>query len=321
MRYNQKLVNHYLSINISTNSKRIHALIKNILDFNYKPLRSNPKIKINFTLKDIGTKYKPGGISFFCSNMRQGDDIFIQAFGREIVRSEISRKKGTVKGTVAGYRDDVKEHVFYNLFMKPLQFILSYHGFFFIHSSVVSKGDNCVLITGRPNCGKSTISLVLSQYGFNLLTDDDCFVKLTEKGAQLFPFSTKIGLSNIILKKYPALGNYAKKNYSYGKKQRLSIERISKHEGAKELRCKIILFPIYSSNSRISMKEISGNKIIKRVANEFPLRHISRDYPEKEFETKFLTFYALTKKARSFELTYNDDRLDEIPALIEKIMK
>lgn len=321
MRYRQKFVNQYVRINVDTNSEHILSLIKNVLDFNDKPSRLKPTININFFLNDIGFKHKPRGKSFFCSNVRPRTDIFIQSFGREIVRVEINRKKGTVRGTIAGYRDDIKEHIFHNLFTKPLQSILSYHGYYFIHSSVASKGDACVLIASPQNYGKTTISIVLSRHGFNLLTDDDCFIKLIKNDVRLFPFATKAGLTDKLLKMYPNLTKHIENNYRYGIKKRISMRHISKRGTIKDYKNKIILFPIYKPKSSISIKPITGDGIIKRIANEFPLRHIRHDYPERELEMKFLTFYALAKSARFFELTYNDDRLGEIPAVVRKIMK
>jgi len=318
MRYRQKFVNHYLSLSFDTNSREIHRLIKNVLDFDDKPLRMNPRLKTYFILDDVGFENKPRQKEYMYSKKRPCDNTLLQSYGEEIIRTEADRKKCLVRGSIFGYRAEIKEHIFYHIMMKPFQFLMSQHGYFFVHCSVVSKGKDCALITGSQNAGKSTLSVVLARKDFNLLTDDDCFVKLIKDEVQLFPFGTKIGLSDNILKKYRDLGRKIEKDYQYGNKQRISLKHISKYSYIDGFRCKIILLPKYKANcKKISVKKVSGNEVIKMIANEFT---VGRNCPEKELQAKFLTFYALTKKAPAFELIYNDEKLDELPGVVKKLM-
>lgn len=318
MRYHAKFVNHYLNIKLDTNSKEIYDLVTNIFDFDDKCRKLSPKIKIHFILDDMGFKDRPYQKRYNYSKARPRDNVMLQALGEEIISSKADRKKGLVRGTIFGYREHIKEHIFYNLIMLPFQFLLSQHGFFFAHCSVVNKGKDCALITGPTGSGKSTLSVVLARNGFHLLTDDDCFIKLIKGEAQLFPFGTKIGLSDSLLKKYPDLGKKIEKNYRYGNKQRVSRKHISGHICGGGFKCKVILLPKYKANNKkLVIRKISAAKTIKSIANEYPHLH---NYPDREFEEKFLTFYALTKKAEAFELLYNDNNLNEIPGLVNKLM-
>lgn len=163
--------------------------------------------------------------------------------------------------------------------------------------------------------GKSTLALVLSQNGFNFLADDDCFVKLTRRQPKLFPFCAKAGLNERILRKYPELRKHTLKNCCYSGKHRISLNFISSDPNKRgAFRCKMIIFPKYKAKRKIFIKKISKEEALDRLVKAHPVI-----YKEKEFPKKFWTLYYLTNKASSFELIYNDDKLNDIPKIIQKI--
>ena len=52
-------------------------------------------------------------------------------------------------------------------FFQPMRYILSYHGYFFVHASVTHNSQNSILITGPQNAGKSTFAISLLQHGYH----------------------------------------------------------------------------------------------------------------------------------------------------------
>ncbi|EDY84709.1 hypothetical protein VDG1235_4342 [Verrucomicrobiia bacterium DG1235] len=56
--------------------------------------------------------------------------------------------------------------------------ILDQRGVSCLHSSAVSKNDECVLFLGKSGAGKSTMATALARRGFDFLTDDICPLKI-----------------------------------------------------------------------------------------------------------------------------------------------
>lgn len=313
MRYRKILKNRYLCITVCTDSKRISKLVENVLDLDNSSYHSKPKIKIEFYLDEIKLKNPDKGENFLCQNWLDKDKNLLSSIGNRIATVTADHRKGIVKGAIFNYQESSKERLLDLILMQPLRFILSGYGLFFLHTSVVCKGKDCIIINGPQNSGKSTLALTLAQNGFNLLSDDDCFVKVVRKQPQLFPFSTKMGLNDRVLKRYPELNKHTLKNYRYGGKQRIPLNHISNHNHTKGLRCKMIIFPRYQAKRNIYMKGIPKEEALNRFIKENPAV-----YPKKQSEKMFWALYNLTNKANAFELIYNDERLDGIPEIINK---
>ena len=312
MRYKNIFTNRYLRIKVYTNSKRIHKLVENFLDFD-NSLQASPKIKIDFYLKEAKSKDPNDGGNFLYQSWLDKNKNLLFSLGSRIAAATADSKRGIVEATILNYQQSHKEPLLDLIFTKPLHFILAQHGFLFLHASVVSRGRDCIVIIGDQNCGKSTLALILSQNGFNLLADDDCFIKLVRNQVQLFPFPTKMGLNDRILKRYPELIKHTLKNYRYGRKRRISSSSISNSNATKGLRCRMIMFPKYQPKGKIYLKEMPKEEVLRRLDKDSP-----KVVSQKQAQRLFWTFYSLTSKANSFELIYNDDKLNEIPQLVNK---
>ncbi len=317
MRYRNKFINQYLRIKICTNSKRLYRLIGNVLNLENNSSKLKPRIKIKFYLDEAGAK-KPQGSKNFLYQIWPGKSKSLTSFfSTRIVDVTTNPKTGVVKGTILDYQESLKEPILDFILMQPLRFILAHHGLFFLHASVVCKDKNCILIIGPQDSGKSTLAFILSQNGFDLLSDDDCFVKLVRNQTQLFPFPTKVGLNEKILKKYPELNRHTLKNYHYGGKCRLSLNHIAKSNNYKGLRCKMIIFPRYKGSRNIYLKRLSNKEAVDRLINNSLIMLPKKLYPEISLR-QFVTLHGLIKETDSFELTYNDAKLEKVTDIIER---
>ena len=317
MQYRHTFINQYLSIKVNTNSKRVHKLIGNFLDFKDRS-NSLPKIKIDFYLDEIRHKSQDDDKNFLYQNWPDKNNILLSSLGSKIATVITDPKAGVVKGSILNYQESFKERILDFVFTQPLHFILARHRLFFLHSSVVSKGRDCILIAGPQYSGKSTLALALAQNGFNLLADDDCFVKLVGKQAQLFPFLTKMGLNDKILERYQELKKHTLKNYRYGGKRRISLNAISSSNNIKGLRCKMIIFPKYKADRNMSMEQLSKKEGLDRLAKENLTIYDKERFPKLSINN-FKALYNLTRQANSFELTYNDTNLNKIAGAIKKV--
>ena len=313
MRYKNTFGNHYVGIKLSTNSKRIYKLIENVLDLDNSFRCSRSKIKIRFYLNETTLENQNSEKKFVYQSQLEKKKTLLSSFGKRIVSVTTDLKANVARGTIADYKESHKERLLDFMLMKPLRFILKHHGLFFLHSSAVCKDRDCLLISGSQNSGKSTLALVLAQNGFNLLADDDCFIKLVRNQPQLFPFPTKMGLNDRILKRYPELIKHTLKNYRYGRKRRISLSSISNSNATKALRCRMIIFPRYQAKGKICLKEMPKEEVLRRLGKDSPMV-----YSKKQAQRMFWTLYSLAKTANSFELIYNDDKLNEVPQLVNK---
>lgn len=312
MQYKNIYSNHLLKIRIFTNSKPILRLVDNFLDFTGINL-SKPKIKIDFYLDEVNSKNRNDGENFLYQDWPGKSNNLLSSLGKRIVTVVADPKRGQVKATILNYQESYKERLFDSIFTQPLHFILARYGLFFLHASVVSKGKDCILITGPQDSGKSTLALTLAQNGFKLVADDDCFVKLIRRQTQLFPFPTKMGLNDKILERYQELKKHTLKSFRYGGKRRLSLNSISNSNSAKSYSCKMIIFPKYKADRIISINRLSKQEAMNRLAKENPII-----YSKRSFEKMFWTLYDLTRQADFFEFTYNDNNLNKIAGAIKK---
>lgn len=313
-KYKGIFVNPYCAIKVYTTSRRIYDLIRNQLDFN-GARNIKPDIEISFYIDEANDKNLSDDRDFIYRGYFNDDKNLSLALGFSIAQVTADFQKRTVKGTIINYKECYKERIFDLIFFQPLRFILSRHGLFFLHASMVSKGPRSLLIAGPQNCGKSTVALIFAQNGFSLLSDDDCFVKLRGKHIQAFSFPTKIGLKDKILSKYPKLNSHTLKNYRYGGKRRLSLNHISDRSVTVKSRCIAIIFPIYKDGCK--------NVRLKKISSEESLAKLTREHNmlgKKEYQKMFWTLYHLTKETRSFELIYNDDILNEVPGAVREIL-
>lgn len=313
MRYRNTFINQYLRLEVYTNSKRIYKLINNFLDFG-SPSCANPKIRIKFYLNEANLKTPDNDINLFYQSWFDENKNLSLSIGDRTVNVTANPETGIVKGTILNYRESYKECLLDLILTQPLRFILTHYGLFFLHASVVCKNKDCILISGSKDSGKSTLALILARDGFNLLADDDCLVKLVRNQVQLFPFPTKMGLNDRILKIFPEFNEHTLKNYRYGGKRRFSLRSISSNpNNIKGLRCKMIIFPRYKMNRNIYMKGISKEETL-----EWLLKDDHAIYQKKESRKMFWALYTLVSKAKLFELIYNDDKLSKVSEAISR---
>lgn len=319
MKYKSIYQTQYIRIKVITNSRRIHELIENHLDFGNNANHIKPEIDLEFYLNDNFTKNTSETHKFVYNRLINENNVFSSSIGKKLVNVIADPNKRRVDGNAVNCDALSQEQMLSFLFVAPLRFLLAQHGLFFIHASMVGRDNDCILISGNQNCGKSTLALTLAQNGFHFLADDDCFVKSREKKTEIFPFPTKLGLHDRNLNRYPQFNKYMLKNYRYGGKRRFSLNSFQQYNSTKGYNCKMIIFPAYKQISKIHIKEISNNKALDRLIDEnlIPDR---RDRRELTFKN-FWTLCELTKRTNSFKLAYNDNRLNEIPKMLEKILK
>ena len=69
--------------------------------------------------------------------------------------------------------------------------LINQHEYFGIHSVLVEKNNECVLLLGNFGAGKTTLSIELEKYGWKILSGDQTFIKF-ENNSIRFCFGTNV---------------------------------------------------------------------------------------------------------------------------------
>jgi hypothetical protein len=315
MNYKKTYTNKYLRITVHTNSNRLSKLISSVLDLGSIAVNSRPSVSIEFYLEERSARAKSNESCLYERIISSKNSLVFFAVNKSIVM-EVDPKANSVKGSIFGFKKIPEGRLIEFVIMKPLRFILARHGFFFLHASLVCKDEDCVLIHGSQKSGKSTLALLLYKNGYNFLSDDDCYIKIVRNRVSVFPFPTKIGLSEKIINLYPEFNKLTLKNYLYCGKRRISSRNISFNtSNYSAYRCKMIIFPIYDPQKIACLKKISQWGALTRLLRQKK----EDDYPEGGLQEMLWASSAIAKSADSFELKYCDDNITGVPRLIDGI--
>jgi len=142
-------------------------------------------------------------------------DLRRKIIGATRLRVLVHKTKPWVQASVLNYDAALRERILQYIFTWPLQRLLAREGLFFLHSAMLWRGKKHVLICGPSHCGKSTLSTVLSGFGFVPLSDDDCFVRLVDESVEILPFCTKAGVNEKLLPGHPEWSQHILKRYRH----------------------------------------------------------------------------------------------------------
>lgn len=318
--YKRLFTNEDFRIRLTTNSRTILSLVNNYLDFKGKgPSRRTVRIDLRIDevredrqeyLKDLAFVH-PEPV------MNRAQWTGSLAMPVPVANVEIDHAGKRVKAAILRYDKRLKESLLDFVLFRPIRLILGREGSYWLHASAVSVDDRCVLTCGKQNSGKSTIALTFAQNGYRLLCDDDCFVALAKDRLSIIPFPTKMGIKRGRLKTHPHLRRHLVANYSYGGKERLSLDHLYIPEGTRQYGRFAILFPRYDGRKVLSIKNIPKDEALTRILSENALPRMW-DKDAKGFSNVFHTFHALVARAACFEVRYNDRTVDRLPEEIER---
>lgn len=314
--YRETFTTRNFCIKLHTNSKKILWLFDNYLDFDDGKYYGQ-KINVTFRIREEKIKpQKDPGSSLYKGYFFK-DNFILPPFGSRSAELTINPKINLVEARVFHCEDSIKWELLSFVFVKPLRILLARRGLFPLHASLVQKGDTCILMVGTSNSGKSTLGFILSQNGFRLQTDNDCFLRVSGSRTFLFPFPTTMGLKEHMFTRYAELKKCAIKADRYGEKRRVSLKHIYASQDTNYYRNKIILFPKYHNGKRLLFKELTKEEALKRLVREnIEAVPLLRRVDQRWAVQHFCALYALTREARCLELNYNDNLLDNFAGKI-----
>lgn len=75
------------------------------------------------------------------------------------------------------------------------------------HGASLYKDGRGLLLLGKTNSGKTSLSCLLTKYGFSYLSEEDSFIRMESNGSfQILPYPRRIRITRDVMNKHPELG-------------------------------------------------------------------------------------------------------------------
>jgi len=309
--------NSSFAINFSSNSQAILDLISNFIDFPIETCHSKFK-PIRVEIHEIPSPSTEQSHYFYLPGVEKNSQ-WSGGFASHVAHVTVDSKKRDSRATVFGFEDSMKEQLIYLGFMKPIKYVMARQGIYGVHASVCAKGETAILIHGPKNTGKSTFVYSLQEAGYGPLCDDDCFLEVSRQKCLLHPFQTKLGAKSALISRYPSVKANLVHNYLYGNKARATL-RGSYIENRFHYPRKLILFPKFSDERKISFRKIIPSLAMSRFIDENPNLN-GKKRTAQNLKPVTRVYSALLKSAECYQVVYNDDNIQQLPEMVDRLLR
>jgi len=310
--FKQYFINKHFRIKVSTDSQKILSLLSNYLDF--KETKSGGQsfhIELYITCKGRrGHAYwKERSFTYPSSTIKGKTGAKAFFVPTRMAEFKVDYNRGKIISKILCYENPFKESLVNFVFFEPIRMILAKKGFHFLHASMVSFDDCCVLICGPQDSGKSVTALALIKKDFSLLCDDYSFVRSNDGSLSFTMLPTKMGVREPKLPVWRNLSKNLRKDFYYGGKHRVSLLHLY---GSLRLRYRrtFILFPQYNCAVLPCLCSLPKQEALKRLLLENAYDKFRGTNREALAKT-FFVFQDLVTKSQCLELIYNDKNLGQ----------
>lgn len=251
----------------------------------------------------------PSNAVFDCA---QGENIWFFA-----PQSSAYREVNLAQNTCHVYFTDrsllTKNAIFHAGFLEPLSYLLKNFGWFPLHGALLRWAGSALLILGRKGAGKSTISLLAMEHGYECLTDEFALLSVDSNSVQGYSFGNRVGVESRSLEHFSLScdlewcadrgKHYARSNFA--SREPLPIERV--------------VFPRFYAESadELTLRELTAKELLSSLALDEYV-HLDSRSPVLVSQSKqyFSLLALLSRQARGFELTYGSGRVEDILGVI-----
>lgn len=190
---------------------------------------------------------------------------------------------------------------------------LRMHCFLMLHSAVLERGGQCLLLPAAPGFGKSTLCAALANRGWRLLSDE--FGLIRPGNTDMWPLPRPIALKNESIDVFrrfapdafigTSVPNTRKGTVAHVRPSRECVDRASEAAPAA-----IIVFPRWEPDADLDIEVLPK-------AESFMLLATNAFNYELHGEAAFMTVAALIDRCRCFRMLYSD--LDQAIAALDDI--
>ncbi len=153
---------------------------------------------------------------------------------------------------------------------------LQSHQYLMLHSAVLEKNNQALLLPAEPGSGKSTLCAALMLKGWRLLSDEFTLVHPEKK--VVYPLPRPIPLKNESIEIIRQFSDQAVLGPLFEKTRKGDVSHLqptahSLHSAAKTARTRWIIFPQYQQNSQNNLTPFAkGRSFLKLTGNAFNYR-------------------------------------------------
>lgn len=313
--HTKQYTNQHFQLSLQTDSDYFFEAVDSLLDFG-EPIFSNPEplaVSIEIMGKKVPSPQDQANYTYnhrICDNNRLEGSVSHPL--SEIITDPWAK---TIQGTISPlFKPDSfsQERLLDIALFQPLRYILSHHGYFFLHCAAIYNNAGGVLIAGPQNSGKSTIAVALLKHGFNFYCDDKMFLlDDPDNCLRILPLPTKVGIGNPgcpIWKPYLEKANLS----PFGNKHRFSRYHLTEWPYPEIVRARSIVLPCYET------KTTQGN--VTEISNEDALGMILQEnfhLPDQclftySAEKQRNILHKLVYQSKTFLLHYNEENLETL---------
>lgn len=314
---------HQFSLQVASNDCAILKLISNQLNLFPSKSSQKPPLIIRLFLNKVKWQEIP----------RTNPDIFSlyplfmegrvkerQAFfnaGLRTINCTIDFKKNIINTYFSQEEYFDKNLLFDLVFFQSFKLLLRYYKFYTIHAACLAKGNEAILLPGEAGCGKTVITLSLIRKGYKYLSDDDVILRQNHRRIECLSLPTNPKIKVGSIKLFPEIKKSLLKDEPCFSKKTIDIQRLYPECFQDKANVKLIIFPRYSSASKIKLKPMPKQEAFSRLAKT-DFRGIYGDR-KKTHRYEFNLLSSLLKQTKAFELFYQDKYIKAIPEIISSL--
>ena len=212
-------------------------------------------------------------------------------------------------GTAHGYlvRPDLMEDrlqsTFYHMSLSEL---MRWKGFFIIHGVALERYGKGVLITGRPNRGKTTAELSLLRAGYGFISDDFPFLRDNGHRVELLAFQDWVDVREKSVGFFPELQTIElAPRYEGAKKDSFSVHDLYPGSQVESCETALILFPQVVEGRDSYLEPMPKQQVLKELLPQGLQVH-SPELAKQEFQL----YTQLVKQTPCYRLHFGQNRWD-----------
>jgi hypothetical protein len=207
--------------------------------------------------------------------------------------------------------------------LRPIfqSFLLPFHRLKPVHAAAVARDGRSILLVGAAGAGKTTTAIELAQNGFTLLSDDGPWLTMTGDGAVALSSLDYVHTTEDTLALFPALRRHVVGGRDH--RDKYAIDRRA-FAGSEEWRrpapVRTYVELHRNATPRPVVTPLPRPQVLADVVRESMIvfRHATFRQPIFAQHTRWTLdcLSAMVAGAHAFRLTYRDDHLHELPAMI-----
>jgi hypothetical protein len=219
------------------------------------------------------------------------------------------------------------EYVYYYLFEPLLFMVLKRRNLVHWHAAAVARRGRVVLIVGESGSGKSTTALGLLQGGFELLADDELFLRPGCEGVEVHSAEHALHLTDetlALMGRSPQLEGLPLVRRGRGFKRRLDASLTSSgprtDRGRTQGPVRMVVFPRVVPADSCTLEPLSGREAMRRFVLQRPKEHPAVIPDAPSLERQFEACAALAETASCFDLMLGRD-IERVPELLSRALE